>query len=95
MKAKIAKKAIFPVLGAILDKTRAEQICLHADCGPSESCLGSHVSPASEMRALGGGLGAISSVEDRFCLLGTQPTKNCFSRNSAPPGSFREFFSLS
>ena len=34
------------------------------------------------------GLGAILSVGDRFCRLGTQPTKIRFGRNSAPPGSF-------
>ena len=27
-------------------------------------------------------------------LSGTQPTKNCFGRNSAPPASFRHFFRL-
>ena len=33
----------------------------------------------------GEGLGAVSSVGAQFCQLGTQPTKNCFGRNLAPP----------
>ena len=40
----------------------------------------------------GGGLGAISSVDRRFCLLGTQPTKNRFGRNSAPRDLSRMFW---
>ena len=90
-RARNAKKSIFPVLGAVLGEMPADQICLHAKCGPTEPCLGSQVSLGSEIRVLLGGLGAILSVGDRFCLLGTQPTKNRCSRNSAPPGVFGIF----
>ena len=44
----------------------------------------------------GGGLGAISSVGDLFCRLGSQPTKkNCFGHNAAPLASVRDFFGSS
>ena len=46
--------------------------CLHAKCGPSEPCLGSHVPLGPRIWPFWGALGAISSVGDRFCLLGTQ-----------------------
>ena len=46
------------------------------------------------MAVLGGGLGAVSSVGERFCRLGSQPTKNRFGRNSAPPASFSGIFWL-
>ena len=42
--AKNGKKWIFPVLGAVLGYMPPDQSCLHAKCGPSEPCLGSHVS---------------------------------------------------
>ena len=35
------------------------------------------------------------SVGERFCLLGAQLTKNCFGRNSAPPGIVGDYFSSS
>ena len=44
---KNAKKWIFLVLGAVLGETPADQICLHAKCGPAEPSLGSHVSLGS------------------------------------------------
>ena len=74
-RAKNTKKWIFLVLGAVLDETSADQICLHAQCGPTEPCLGSPVSLGPDIWALRQGLGAISSAGDRFCRLGTQPTK--------------------
>ena len=77
-RAKPAKKWIFPGLGAVLGETPTNQICLHAECGPSEPCLGSHVSLGPGIWPFWGALGAISSVEDRFCLLGSQPTKTSF-----------------
>ena len=77
-----------PVLGTILGETPADQTCLHAKCGPGEPCLGSHVYLGSKLRALWGGLGAISSVRDRFCLVGPNQKKTRFGRNSAPPGVF-------
>ena len=86
------KKWIFPVLGAVLGETPADQICLRAQCGPSELCLGTHVSLGPGIWPFLGGLGAVSSVGDRFCLSGTQPTKNRFGRNSPPAGSFQVFF---
>ena len=95
IRAKDAEKWIFPVLGAALGETPADQICLHARGGPSEPCLGSHVSLGSEIRALWGGLGSISLVGDRFGLVGSQPTKNHFGRNSVLLGSFWEFFGSS
>ena len=55
--AKNAKKWICLGLGAVLGETPAGQICLHAKCGPSEPCLGSHVSPGSEIWALWGRAG--------------------------------------
>ena len=51
--AQNAKKSIFPVLGAVVGETPADQFALYAKCGPSEPCLRSRVSL---------GLGAISSV---------------------------------
>ena len=66
---------------------------LRAICGPSKPCLGSHVSLGPGIWPFGGGLGAVSSVGDRLCLLGTQLTKKThFGRNSAPPGRFWEIF---
>ena len=87
-RAKNSKKWIFGSWGPFWARRPPTKFV----CGPSEPCLGSHVSPGSEIRALWGGLGVISSVGDRFCLLGTQPTKNCFSRNLAAPGSFWDCF---
>ena len=58
-------------------------------------CLASHLSPGPRYRRSCGAWGPFSSVGDRFCLLGTQPTKNGFGRNSKPPGSFREVFGSS
>ena len=52
-----------------------DQSCLHAKRGPSEPCLGSHVSLGPGIWPFWGALGAILSVGDRFCLLGTQPRK--------------------
>ena len=53
-RAKNGKKWTLPVLGAVLGETPADQICLRAKCRPREPCLGSHVSPGSEIRALWG-----------------------------------------
>ena len=63
-RAKNARQWIFPVLGAVLGETPADQILLHAKCGPSEPCLGSW-----------GRWGRNSSVGDRFRWLGTQLEK--------------------
>ena len=82
-------------MGAVLGETPADQISLHAKCGPSELCLGSHVFLESEIQALLGGLGAISSGGDRFCLLGTQPTKTRVGRNPGPAGIFQEILGSS
>ena len=60
-RAKDTKKWIFLV--AVRGETPADQICLHAECGRSEPCLGSRVPLGPEKRARGGG-GA-------FCRLGT------------------------
>ena len=54
-RAKKAKKWNFPVWGAVLGETPADQICLHAECGPSDPCLRSHVPLGSEIRAQWGG----------------------------------------
>ena len=75
-------------MGAILVKTPADQICSHAKCGPTEPCWRSHVSLGRGIWLFWGALRAISSVGDRFCRLGTQPTKLSFGRNSEPPASF-------
>ena len=56
-RAKNSKKWIFPVLGAVLGETPADQICLRAKCGPSEPCLGSHVSLGPGIWPFGGGAG--------------------------------------
>ena len=53
--------------------------------------MGSHVSLGPGIWPFWGALGAVSSVGERFSLLGTQPTTNHFGHNSAPPGSFGEF----
>ena len=84
-RAKNGKKWIFSVFGAVLGDTPADQICLRAKCGPSELCLGSHVSLGLRIWPFWGGWGS-------FLQSGTQPTKNCFGCNSAPPASFRECF---
>ena len=95
-RGKTAKKWIFPVWGAVLGLMPPDQSFLHAKCGPSEPCLGSHVSLGPGIWPFQGALGAISSVGDQFCLFGIQPAKKLFfGGNSAPPGSFRECFGSS
>ena len=53
-------------MGAVLGERPVNQILLHAKCGPSEPCLRSDVSLGPEIWPFFGGLGAISSVGDRF-----------------------------
>ena len=89
------KKWISPVLGVVLGETSADQICLRANYGPSGPCLGSHVFLGPGIWPFWGALGAISSGRDRFCRLGTQPTKLRFGCNPAPLARFRECFGSS
>ena len=37
------ERLIFPVLGAVLGETPTDQIGSHAECGPTESHVGSHL----------------------------------------------------
>ena len=71
-----------------------EQSCLHAKCGPSEPCLGSHVSLGPGIWPFWGVLAANSPVGDRFCLLGTQPTKDPFWPSLGATGEFSGIFQL-
>ena len=72
---KTPKKWIFPVLGAVLGETLADQISPHAKCGPHEPFLWPHVSLGPEIWPFFFGGGAFRRVGDRFCWLETQPTK--------------------
>ena len=53
--SKTPKKWIFPVLGAVLDDTPADQICLHAKCRHNVPCLTSHVPLRPGIWPFGGG----------------------------------------
>ena len=71
-RAKNGKKWIFPVFGAVLGETLADQICLHVKCGPCEPCLGSHVSLGPGTWGRGGallrqfGTGSVCQEPNRF-----------------------------
>ena len=82
------EKVDFPGLGGRSGLDAPDQSCLHAKCGPSEPCLGSNLSLGPGIWPFWRAVGVISSVGDRFCLLGTQPTKNPFWPELGATGEF-------